>query len=297
MKQIVFFCLALLGTFWAYAQKTTQEKTNDESSYFLVDMSYMNDAVFMGRRDSIAAPYLLPSIGYYDKSGFFADATASYLTSSDEQRIDLFYLTGGYLFDTDKWSGGISGTAYFFNEASYNVQSEVVADITGLLSYDFKVLELSIYASSYFNKNSSPDLFLGFLADKTIYAFERNLIITPRISVFAGSQYFYEEYYTTSRLGSRKGTGSGSGQGGTTTETITNVEIAEASEFNILNMELSLPIQLHQKHFIFSFTPTWAFPQTSATLTTDEGVFEEDLENVFYWSLGISYWFNTKKNN
>jgi hypothetical protein len=215
MKQIVFFCLALLGTYWAYAQKTTQEIAKDESSYVLVDVSYMNDAVFMGRRDSIAAPYLLPSIGYYDKSGFFADATASYLTSSDEQRIDLFYLTGGYLFDTDKWSGGISGTAYFFNEASYNVQSEVVADITGLLSYDFKVLELSVYASSYFNKNSSPDLFLGFLADKTIYAFERNLMITPRISVFAGSQYFYEEYYTTSRLGSRKGTGSGSGQGGT----------------------------------------------------------------------------------
>lgn len=296
MKRYVIIVLMLvLGTVGAFAQKTTKEKSNEEASYVLADLSYMNDAIFMGRRDSIAAPYLLPSIGYYDKSGLFADVTASYLTSSGNQRVDLFYVTGGYLFEAKKWSGGLSGTAYFYNQDSYNVQSEVVADITGLLSYDFKLMELSVYASSYFNKNGSPDLFLGFIVDKPIYALERNLLIDPRFSVFAGSQYFYQEYYTTSRLGNRKG--QGNGQGGTsTTDVVTNVEIAEASEFNILNLELSLPLHYQYKHLIFSFTPTWAFPQTSATLTTDDGVYEEDLESVFYWSAGISYWFKTKKN-
>ena len=295
----VILCLGTItGTF---AQKTNKEKANREDSYVLMDISYMNDAVFMGRRDSITAPYLLPSIGYYDKSGLFIDATVSYLTSSDEQRVDLFYLTGGYLFDSNNWSGGVSGTAYFYNEESYNVQSEVVADITGLISYDFKLLELSVYASSYFNKNSSPDIFLGFMADHTFRAFNDHLLFAPRFSVYAGSQYFYEEYYTTSRLGNRKsGTnGQGSGSGGSVdpgTE-VTTVQISEASEFNILNMELSFPMQYHFDQFILSFTPTWAFPQTSATLTTDEGVFEEDLKNVFYWSVGISYWFHANKKN
>lgn len=293
MKRVAIIGLMfVLGTLGVFGQKTTKEKSNDEESYFLMDLSYMNDAIFMGRRDSIAAPYLLPSIGYFDKSGFFADATASYLTSSEEQRVDLFYITAGYLFDANNWSGGFSGTAYFYNEASYNVQSEVVADITGLLSYDFKVLELTLYTSSYFNKNSSPDLFFGFMADKTLYSTDRNFLITPRVAVFAGSQYFYEEYYTTSRLGNRKS--SGSGQGGMTTETVTNVQIAEASQFNILNVELSLPMQYHLNHFILSFTPTLALPQTSATLTTDTGTYQEDLESVFYWSVGLSYWFNTK---
>lgn len=293
MKRVAIIGLMfVLGTLGVFGQKTTKEKSNDEESYFLMDLSYMNDAIFMGRRDSIAAPYLLPSIGYYDKSGFFADATASYLTSSEEQRVDLFYITAGYLFDANNWSGGFSGTAYFYNEASYNVQSEVVADITGLLSYDFKVLELTLYTSSYFNKNSSPDLFFGFMADKTLYSTDRNFLITPRVAVFAGSQYFYEEYYTTSRLGNRKS--SGSGQGGMTTETVTNVQIAEASQFNILNVELSLPMQYHLNHFILSFTPTLALPQTRATLTTDTGTYQEDLESVFYWSVGLSYWFNTK---
>lgn len=293
MKRVAIIGLMfVLGTLGVFGQKTTKEKSNDEESYFLMDLSYMNDAIFMGRRDSIAAPYLLPSIGYYDKSGFFADATASYLTSSEEQRVDLFYITAGYLFDANNWSGGFSGTAYFYNEASYNVQSEVVADITGLLSYDFKVLELTLYTSSYFNKNSSPDLFFGFMADKTLYSTDRNFLITPRVAVFAGSQYFYEEYYTTSRLGNRKS--SGSGQGGMTTETVTNVQIAEASQFNILNVELSLPMQYHLNHFILSFTPTLALPQTRATLTTDTGTYQEDLESVFYWSVGLSYWLNTK---
>ncbi len=295
MKHILSILLLFgfsLG-FELHAQKTKKESSNSEESYFLMDMSYMNDAVFMGRRDSIAAPYILPSIGYYDKTGLFLDVSASYLVSSDEQRVDLFLTTAGFLFDSKKWSGGVSGTAYFYNENSYNVQSEVVADITGILSYDLKVVEISAYAGSYFNNTSSPDIFLGLLLDHTFYAFNRSLLMSPRISLFAGSQYFYQEYYSTSRLGNRKG--QGKGVGGMEPMETTGVEIAEASEFNVLNMELSLPLQYYHKHFIFSFSPVWAFPQSSATLTTVDGVFKEELENVFYWSAGISYWFNTKK--
>lgn len=276
-----------------FAQKTTKEGSNTEESYFLTDLSYMNDAVFMGRRDSVAAPYLLPSIGYYDKSGLFLDVSASYLTSPEEQRVDLFLATVGFLFNAKNWRGEISGTAYFYNEDSYNVQSEVVGDITGILSYDLKALELSVYASTYFNNSGSPDIFLGFLADHTFYSCNRSLLITPRASLFAGSQYFYQEYYSTSRLGNRKGQGKGAGS--TESLATTSVEIAEASEFNLLNLELSIPLQYHHNHFIFSFTPVWALPQSTATLSTELGVFEEELENVFYWSAGISYWFNVKK--
>mgnify|MGYP003700935957 CR=1 FL=1 len=278
-----------------YAQKTSEGQSSSEESYFLTDISYINDAVFMGRRDSIAAPYILPSIGYYDQSGIFVDVSASYLTRAEEQRVDLFMVTAGYLFDSKNWSGGASGTAYFYNEDSYNVQSEVVADITGILSYDLKALELSVYASSYFNKNSSPDIFLGFMADRTWYVFDNHLLITPRISLYTGTQYFYEEYYSTSRLGNRKGQGKGSGSS-TTTE-VASVEIAQASEFNLLNLELSLPLQYRQQQLIFSFTPVCALPQSSATLTTEDAIFEEDLRNVFYRSAGVSYWFNTKKSN
>ncbi|WP_127140677.1 hypothetical protein [Flagellimonas marinaquae] len=296
---LILLGLLCIAPYTTLAQRTDKDRAEKKESYLLMDLSYVSDAVFMGRRDSVAAPYLLPSVSYYDSSGLFADATVSYLVGSEDQRVDLFYVTGGYLLGSDRWNVGVSASAYFYNDASYNVQSETVADVTGLIGYDFKLVELSLYASSYFNKTSSPDFFLGLMVDKTFKAMKDHLLFAPRVSVYAGSQYFYEEYYSTSRLGSRKtgAGGQGNGQGGTLDETqTTSVQIAEASEFNILNVELSFPLQYHFERFILSFSPVWALPQTSATLTTETGTFEEDLNNAFYWSVGVSYWFNTKKS-
>ncbi len=281
--------------FLAQNNKTTvKEKYNKNQSYLLTDVSYINDAIFMGRRDSIAAPYIFPSIGYYDESGFYADVSASYLTSSEESRVDLFLISAGYMFESKKWSGGISGTAYFFNGKSYNVQSETVGDITGMLGYDLDALEITFIAGSYFNRESSTDIFVGLMLDRTFYAADNSLLINPSIALYAGSQYFYEKYYATSRLGNRKGQGKGTM--GSEPSATSNLVILEASEFNFLNIELSLPLQYYHKQFIFSFTPTWAFPQTNTTIITEDAVITEDLKNVFYWSAGISYWFNTKKD-
>lgn len=274
-------------------KKSIQEKSNDNESYFLTDVSYLNDTVFMGRRDSIAAPYIFPSIGYYDKTGFFADASVSYLTAPNENRMDLFLISSGFLFNSLKLSGGISGTAYFFSEDSYNVKSDIIGDISGILSYDMKVLEITLSSSVYFNKEGSADIFAGFMLDRTYYTLDNKLLIDPRISFYAGSQYFYQEYYRSNRLGNRKGKGKGSID---TEPSPTNiVEIKEASEFNFLNWELSIPVQLYHKHFIFSLTPTWTFPLNGATITTEDIIIKEDLKNTFYWSVGVSYWLKTNK--
>jgi len=287
--------LSFIGTsLIAQGDKSSgKEKSSGDKSYFLTDISYINDAVFLGRRDSIAAPYIFPSIGYYDKSGFFADASISFLTGSEENRVDLSLITTGYLFDSKNWSGGISGTAYFYDKDSYNVQSEVTGDITGILSYDLKAFDVSLSASTYFNNGSSPDFFGGLMLDRTFYAFENNLLIDPRVSFYVGSQNFYQEYYSTSRLGNRKGQGKGSGS--SEPITVTSVEIVEASEFNFLNVELGLPLQYYHKQFIFSLIPVLALPQSSATITIDDTVISEDLESTFYFSTGISYWFTTQR--
>ncbi len=262
-------------------------------SFFLTDVSFINDAVFMGRRDSIAAPYIYPSVSYFDKSGFFADASFSYLTNPDENRIDLFLLSTGFLFEWKKWHAGISGTAYFFSKDSYNVRSETVGDLTGFLTYDLSIMDVSLLASTFFNNGSSADIFAGLMLDKPIYSSDRSFVIDPTLKIYAGSQYFYEEYYNTSRLGNRKGQGTGSGN---TQPLFTNlVEIKEASKFQVLNIEVGLPMQYQHKHFIFSFTPVLALPQSSATITTEDAIITEELKSTFYFSAGISYWFHPKK--
>ncbi|MCC8358715.1 hypothetical protein [Salinimicrobium sediminilitoris] len=301
MKIIITFFLLLMVVQGNLKAQTPEGSTSD-FSYFLGDLSYINDAVFMGRRDSIAAPYAYASMGYFDKSGFYGNASASYLVSSAEERFDLFLISAGYLLTNKNFTVGISGTKYFFDDESYNVLSEIEGDITGLVSYDFRVTELTLSGASYFSSSSSPDFTVNLMIDRNFYAINKKLVISPALILSAGTQYFYEEYYNTSRLGNRKGGGSeqqgpGNGPGGPAMmqSEVINVSISEASEFNILNIEAQLPLQYYYKSFIFSFTPMVSFPQTSATITTESAVYKEDLESVFYWSAGISYWIQSGK--
>lgn len=286
---LILFCIQGY-LFSQNSKKSVREISSKNDSFFLTDISYINDAVFMGRRDSIKAPYVFPSIGYYDKSGFFMDASASYLTRSDENRVDLFLLSAGYLFSDLLLSGGISGTGYFFNGDSYNVRSETVGDISGFLTIDLKTIEISLLASTFFNDGSSADIFTGLLVGHTFSNTDDTFLISPSIAVYGGSQNFYEAYYNTSRLGNRKGAGQGQNSNAGST-VINEVIIEEASKFNILTVELSLPLQYYYNQFIFSFNPVLALPQSAATITTEDAVIAEDLESVFYFSLGISYWF------
>ena len=128
-------------------------QNEEEKSYISAELNYISDAVFMGRKDSVTAPYLYPSIVYHHKSGFYAKGSFSYLTKPDDSRIDLFLLSSGIDFTWNKLFGDFSVTKYFFNEKSYNVISDVTADITADFIYDFDVLNVEMAASTYFNKN------------------------------------------------------------------------------------------------------------------------------------------------
>ncbi len=280
---LLFFCIPI----YIVAQDST--KVKKIKSYIVTDVSFQNDAVFMGRHDSIAAPYMVPSIGYYAASGFFADASLSYLTKANESRIDLFLLTAGYRFETKKLSGNISGTKYFFNDISNNIQSEIVADVSSKISYAFNFVKTSLTASTYFNKNSDPDFFVGAHLAKKFETRDESFEVIPTFSLYAGSQYFYEEYYKT---GNKPIIGNGNGQN-QQVETII-LGINEVNKFNLLSIEFSMPINYYYKSFIISTTPQLAFPQSNATFTTETTVIKENLKEVFYWSVGISYLFNKK---
>jgi len=78
------------------------------SSFATVGLRYRSDYYYMGRSDSVKVPYLIPSIAYYHKSGFFISSTLSYLTLEGSARVDLFTLSGGYEYFGRKWATGIS---------------------------------------------------------------------------------------------------------------------------------------------------------------------------------------------
>ena len=275
----------------------SQDLKNNES-YFSVDLNYISDAVFMGRKDSITAPYLYPSMTYHHKSGFYGTGSLSYLTKSDQSRIDLFLISAGFDFLTKKFSGDISVTKYFFNEDSYNVISEVEADVSAYLTYDLDFMNISAAASTYFNKNSSSDFFLSSELSHDFITNDQKFQISPTAGIHLGSQNFYEEYYINNRIGSERGSGNGNGAGstgGSTMETVASINIQESEKFNVMAVEFSLPMWYSTKSLTFSFLPALVVPQSKATILVDEVLVEEDLKETFYWMVGMSYKFGQKK--
>ena len=293
--------LILICNYTVFGQNTSdsvEQSQMEDPSYVSIAVNFMNDAVYLGRKDSISAPYLYPSITYFNKTGLYATGSFSFLTKSNESRIDLFLGTIGYEINSKKFSGDISFTKYFFNTDSYNVISEVEADLTGTLGYDFDVFNLNLSLTNFFNENSTSDIFLSSEISHDFVSTDRKFQISPTMGIFLGSQNFYKEYYVYNRFGSERSTGSGQGSGqgtGSTADpietTTTTVVLEESEKFDLMAVEFSIPIWYMAKPFTVSFLPVLVVPQNPATLTVDSAIYEEDLENTFYWMVGVSYRF------
>jgi len=290
MRAVKFKTSALLLFYLLSAPAFGQDKigTNQNNSNLTIAINYISDAVFMGRKDSISAPYLYPSILYHHKSGLYVKGSLSYLTKSNENRIDLYLLTTGFDFNFEKFYGDISATKYFFNDNSYTVISKVDADITASFLYDFKIINISLAASSYFSKNSNFDFFLSSEISHDFITSDKSFQISPTAGIYFGSQNFYEEYYSNNRFGSRSGHGYGSDNN---IEITTEVVIQESENFDIMAIEFSLPMWYTDKSFTFLFLPALVIPQNEATITVDETIFKENLKETFYWMIGVNYKF------
>lgn len=268
---------------------SVERKILRSGSFSRVSLSYSSDFAYAGRKDSIALPYGLLSLGYYHKSGWFAQGFLSYLTASKEKRVDMGGLTAGYIYLPGRFYGGISGTAWFYNDSSYSVQSETGGNIYAFAGYDFHVIDLSIDATTLFG--GSMDFLSGIELSRMFFMANDQFKLTPTIYTQFGTQNYYSEYYTYRRSGSsHRGRGpGGGGMGGSGNEgTMGN---QEATKFQLLAFEFSLPAMYSAGKFRFYFIPTYIIPQSPSTLTTSMGTETENLENIFIWSIGASFNF------
>ena len=116
MKQMhIRFCISLLlFSFIANAQDQPQEKK--DKSYFQVGLKYLSDNVYLGRKDSATISYITPTLGYYNKSGFYITGGISYQPNNGANRIDLATIEAGYDFSIkDKFYGGLYAGKYFYS--------------------------------------------------------------------------------------------------------------------------------------------------------------------------------------
>jgi hypothetical protein len=297
MKKIIL-TLVFFGTvFLGFAQEdTTIAPVPIDSvrakSYRKLSVSYLNNSVFNGRKDSLTTPYITPSFGYYAKSGFYINGSLSYLSTSGSSRIDLFNIETGYNFSSGNFDGGISANKSFYNSSSTNVKSEVTGSVMGSAAYDFNFIRPHIEGGVNFGNSS--DYLLSFGLEHTFYAAKDKLQITPSFITNGSTQNYYSSYYNK-----RKYAGKFKKTAGVTYEITADVE--NASKFKLLDYEFSLPIDYTVKKITFSFIPVYAIPTNPAVVTVQvkpssgpvpaPKTFTEKLDNTFYFSFEIGFKF------
>ncbi|MEP1093817.1 MAG: hypothetical protein ABJG78_01830 [Cyclobacteriaceae bacterium] len=256
------------------------------TSYVLIGLNYSSDWVYMGRSDSLSNPYLVPSMEYNHKSGIFINGSLSYLTNESSKRIDLLSIALGYDYSGDDISTGLSATGYFFNDDSYNIQSEMTLYSSAWLSYDFRLAEAGIAAA--IGLGGSADGFASAELRRSFYLLYGDLKIRPGVVANWGTQQYYNEYYQYRSSSSGNGQRKGKGPGGSSSSGSTIV-LEEVSKFRLLDYEFSIQIAYNLSRILLYSEATYAIPLNPAEVTIDEVIFEESLDNKFFWSAGISY--------
>ena len=277
-KKILLFVLLNFSAFCiitAQETKVDSKKETKNPSYFKFSTSYLTNAVYNGRKDSIALPYITPSLGYFDKSGFYISASLSYLVSSAASRVDLVSATAGYDFDISKQvSGGIYASKDFYTSSSTSVKSETQGSVGGNLSYDPGFLTFSGSFNLLLSSQADVSLGASIAHSFSLEDGENAWSISPTLAASLGTQNYYQAYLKTK---TRKKSGN------------TGTVQVQQNKFGVLDYELSIPVSYDAKRWGLCVTPTYAIPQNPASYTSPGGnVFiMEKLENVFYAEFGV----------
>ncbi len=248
---------------------------------------YVSDYQFMGRTDSVKAPYASPTFRYIHAAGFAAGAGLSILTSGDAGRLDVFSLSAGYEKYGIQNAFGISVRQYFYNEESEAVQSEMSTYLKTFAGHDFSLFVL--YADLSLGLSEGVDVFTGLEVSRIFRPGYGRVRLVPSLLVQAGTQAYYEEYVVqrSPMSGGGKNGGSGSGMGMPASGTVT--ETTSSGTFELLDLETGLQASYTLKKTRFFTSGTWVIPFNPVTITSDLGTFEEPLRSAFYWEAGLRY--------
>lgn len=283
VKYALSFAL-LLSVQITFAQSDTATK---EPSRLKIDVNYVSNNVYLGRKDSGTLSYITPGVFFTVPSGFFASAGLSFLTQ--EHRIDAASLEAGYDYAKGSFEGSLSGSKYFYNNQSVNVKSALSASLDAYVTYETPYVTPVLTAGAGFGSNQ-PDYSAGLGLEHSFYTAGDAFVITPSFSANGSTQHFYDGYFKL-----RKG---GKKQQEPNNITVTQ-EALNASAFAVLDYEGSVDLTYKVKKFSFYATPVYMMAvnpnvivtkayRPNGTLLSSQSKTER-LGNSFYCTVGVSW--------
>lgn len=261
------FLVSLSIANFSFGQSTADEtsKVNtDNEEHWKFSLSYLSNAVYYGRKDSLNAPYLTPTIRYFNNSGIYAEASFSYL-SNNESRIDLGYIGAGYIFNNKDTSFNVElyANKYFSSTSSYSVKSALKADAGATLEYNTDIVSFTSELYSIFSSKVDANISLGIFKEVE-FGKNNEWTFSPSALLNTGTSNFYDDYFTDKKFSPKRKRRQ---------SIVDNIPtpIVVKQKFGILDYEFSAPLAFENNRYGVFITPTLAVPLNPVSFSLDKG--------------------------
>lgn len=288
LKLIIFSLPFVWGINNARAQTHT-DTIKTKALFFNAGLQYVSNLTYAGRRDESSVPILLPTFTLIGKQGLFLSAAGYFDLNGSRSGTEGVSITPGYVFSFDNekvFGGAVSATKYFITNSSPIILSSFNATIDGQLSYDPKVIKLTIGGSYRFGKDNKNDIVntAELLKEISIIKTDKKdgLKITPTATLYSGTQSFSETYYTESQVQRAVDQPSPSNPLSVlfptqTKQTIINQTVTQQNQtdvkrYNLLAVSGSMPITYSIKKWQLSATPYFIKPLNQVNYTNSTSV-------------------------
>ena len=276
---LLSYLLSLMSCITAVAQPLVKGYNDDEDdpyetvNYFMYGANYLSNNVYLGRKDSIAAPYYSPYLGYHLKSGLYGKATLSY--SGNRRRVDLLTLEAGYEHTFGEHiNTGAAIDKFFYNKKTNSVRGNIKESAELYGQYGNEWVQPTICFTANFNKKT--DYILGFTLDHEFKLLDKKLTIIPMVTLNAGTQHYFDDYLLAKLLKTDK------------TLKLTKT-IADAGKFKSRDFELSTKVTYQIEKWLFTAIPTYAIPLNPNTVVFPTKTYQEKVSNSFYLELDVCH--------
>jgi hypothetical protein len=240
-------------------------------------------------------PLITPRFSYIFKNGLQFDASVGYDLHNPSPQTNQYIFDGTYNFSpgNGNFSASVTASAFIYNKQSGNITAEQRGSIEIDNSYDFNIIQPSLYLTWGFG--GGRDYAAIFSLQHEFDMLKNKLSITPTFNVNAGTQNFLDSYYKNRKYKIHQK------KDPPVYEDVTVYgDVLNAGKFIVLDYEIAAPVSYTYKRFTFNFTPNYAMPVHAAetVITTSyQGQIlkttykKESISNTFYYQAGITYDF------
>jgi hypothetical protein len=246
---------------------TTKTDSTSAVSNYLFESGFGSNSVFLGRTPANNLPYLMGSVGFLHKSGFFCSLSSFGIKDSSALQ-NFSNISAGYNFSlSDRIDGSLSYTRFFVDPSGLILQTNTTNLADLFVALDWSYLYTSAGLMSTFG--AVNDLFFVFSNSryfelKSKYLKKGSLGLEPCLMILSGTQNFaatYTENYQQTIInpqnqgpsipigGGKPGGGKPGGQGSTT--------LSDNTDFNLLAVDFSIPLTYSINNI--SFEGNWKY--------------------------------------